>query len=188
MEKNKAVISFDLAVVIPTLIYGPGIHEVSASTNISLNIFRDNVLLASKTEEELLTPAGGSGYWIGVRDVAEIHTLLLVNPRAGGERFVTTSSPDSWQNFLDAIHASQSGLTDVPKGYPGKGHNPEVPARLLATKAETLLDFKFRSLDDTIPATFRYLKEEGFRGCIHIYIALGIKNDPPISPSVEHSR
>ncbi|KAG9029659.1 methylglyoxal reductase (NADPH-dependent) gre2 [Tulasnella sp. JGI-2019a] len=162
VEKNKASIGFDLVTVLPPMVYGPGIHEVTTSPGTSLDVFRDNVLLASKTEEELLAPVNVSGYWADVRDVAAVHVLSLASPRAGGERFLTASGPDSWQNFLDAIHTSQRDVTDVPKGYPGKGHNPKVPARVIATKAENLLNFKFRTVEDTIPATFRYIREKGF--------------------------
>ncbi|KAG8987371.1 methylglyoxal reductase (NADPH-dependent) gre2 [Tulasnella sp. JGI-2019a] len=145
VDKNKGSIGFDLAT-------SYGIHEVTSALGASLELFRNNVLLGSNTEEELVTPVNQSG---------RVHVLLLANPHAGGERFITASGPDSWQNFPDIIHRSQLDPADAPKGYPRKGHNPKVPARVLATKAENLLGFKFRRAEDTVPETFRYIREKG---------------------------
>ncbi|KAG8853838.1 methylglyoxal reductase (NADPH-dependent) gre2 [Tulasnella sp. 330] len=155
VEQNKDSISFDLVTICPPMlflancvleVYGPMLHEVNSPSSLgsSLNGFRNNVLLANKTEEELLAPANTTGYWVDVRDVAMIHALALVNPSAGGERFITAT-----------------GLRDVPTGSAGKGRNPKVPAHILATKAEKTFDFKFRGIDDTIPETFRAIRNTG---------------------------
>ncbi|KAG9021819.1 methylglyoxal reductase (NADPH-dependent) gre2 [Tulasnella sp. JGI-2019a] len=149
VDKNKGSIGFDLATSYaitilhgsPSQLHGPGIHEVTSALGASLELFRNNVLLGSNTEEELVTPVNQSGYW--------------------ADRFITASGPDSWQNFPDIIHRSQLDPVDAPKGYPRKGHNPKVPARVLATKAENLLGFKFRRAEDTVPETFRYIREKG---------------------------
>lgn len=60
-------------------------------------------------------------------------------------------------NSVDAIHTAHPSLANLHKGYPGKGRTPKVPAKVLATKAEETFDFKFRGIDDTIPAMFEMI-------------------------------
>ncbi|KAG8853839.1 methylglyoxal reductase (NADPH-dependent) gre2 [Tulasnella sp. 330] len=159
VESNKDSIGFDLVTICPPMVYGPMIHEAPL-TGTSAEILRNG--LNSHAEEDLLKPVNVSGYWVDVRDVAAVHVLALANPDAGGQRFITATGPHSWQDFLDSIHAAQKDPTDLFKGYPGKGRNPKVPAKVLATKAETTFNFKFRGVDDTIPAMFQMIQAKGF--------------------------
>lgn len=93
MAENEGSIAFDLVTVVPTIVYGPMIHDVSSpdALNASMKIFRGYTSLPEKSEKELSGPVNGSGYWADVRDVATIHTLALANPKAGGERFIACS-------------------------------------------------------------------------------------------------
>ncbi|KAG8985090.1 methylglyoxal reductase (NADPH-dependent) gre2 [Tulasnella sp. JGI-2019a] len=137
VDKNKGSIGFDLATSYAARARDPRSH------------IRPRCLLGIVPKQRIARVQHGRG----TRDAS--------NPHAGGERFITASGPDSWQNFPDIIHRSQLDPADAPKGYPRKGHNPKVPARVLATKAENLLGFKFRRAEDTVPETFRYIREKG---------------------------
>ncbi|KAG9024852.1 methylglyoxal reductase (NADPH-dependent) gre2 [Tulasnella sp. JGI-2019a] len=164
MEDNKNSIAFDLVTVIPTIVYGPILHDIPSAEalNMSIKMFLEFVSLPDKSEKELLGPVNSSGYWADVRDVATIHALALANPNAGGERFIACSGPNSLQDFLDAIHASEHEVVGVSKGLPGQGKNVQVRGKLLTTKVGETFGFKFRSVDDMAPATIRALRERGF--------------------------
>jgi len=106
------------------LVFGPFINETNSPKDLNMSTawIRSYFLPPEKTESELLTPVNNMGYWADVRDVDAIHTLALGNPSAGGERFIVCSGPDTWQNFLDAVHTAYPNETGVvARGYPGRG-------------------------------------------------------------------
>lgn len=72
---NKDSITFDLVTVLPPVVYGPVIHDISSpdALNSSLKVFCAN---ASLPEKDLSDPVLSSGYWADVRDLAAIHAAL----------------------------------------------------------------------------------------------------------------
>ncbi|KAG8880801.1 methylglyoxal reductase (NADPH-dependent) gre2 [Tulasnella sp. 332] len=164
MADNKNSIAFDLVTAVPTIVYGPMIHDVAPSPDAlsgSMKIFRGYTSLPEKSEKEVLGPINSSGYWADVRDVAAIHALALANPNAGGERFITCSGPNSLQNVLDAIHTGLSDSTGVAKGLPGQGNDFTVNGKIITTKAQKAFNYRFRSVEDTAPEAIKSLKEKG---------------------------
>jgi len=159
VESNKDGIAFDLVTVCPPMVWGPIMHEVKSvdALNTSIAGFHAHTQ-PGKSEKELLA---ASGNWVDVRDVAKVHALALSNPKAGGERFIVSSGPFTYQDVLDALHDTQPGRTDIPKGTPGGGK--AVPGIVYsAGKAEKVFDMKFKTLDEVAPATYTALKERGF--------------------------
>ncbi|KAG8843534.1 methylglyoxal reductase (NADPH-dependent) gre2 [Tulasnella sp. 330] len=159
LEDNKGSVAFDLVTVCPPMVWGPIIHDVKSvdALNTSIAGFHAHTL-PGKTEQQLLIP---SGNWVDVRDVALVHVLSLSNKDAAGERFITSSGPFTYQDALDALHRADISLTDVPKGTPGKGK--DVPGIIYSSaKAEKVFGMKFKTIDETAPATFKALKDRGF--------------------------
>jgi nucleoside-diphosphate-sugar epimerase len=132
-----------------------------------------------KSHEDLLIPVSN---WVDVRDVALVHVVALEKEEAGGERFITSSGPFTYQDvreylrlvqpgsqenspdllllLVDALHASTS-FSDVPKGQPGAGKS--IKANVFsAAKAEKVLGIKFKTLEETAADTLRALRERGF--------------------------
>ncbi|KAG8876481.1 methylglyoxal reductase (NADPH-dependent) gre2 [Tulasnella sp. 331] len=154
LEDNKGSVAFDLVTV-----WGPIIHDVKSvdALNTSIAGFHAHTL-PGKTEQQLLIP---SGNWVDVRDVALVHVLSLSNKDAAGERFITSSGPFTYQDALDALHRADISLTDVPKGTPGKGKDV-LGIIYSSAKAEKVFGMKFKTIDETAPATFKALKDRGF--------------------------
>ncbi|KAG9029636.1 methylglyoxal reductase (NADPH-dependent) gre2 [Tulasnella sp. JGI-2019a] len=159
LEENKDSVAFDLVTICPPMIWGPILQEVKSADALNTSIagFYAHTK-PGKTEQELLAP---SGNFSDVRDVALIHALALSNQNAGGERFIVSSGPFTYQDALDAIHKADPSLTDVPKGTPGKGKSVKGIVYLSA-KAEATFGIKFKDIDEVAPATFRALMERGF--------------------------
>jgi len=161
VEKNKASVAFDLVAICPPMVWGPIIHEVASleSLNTSVAMFQNATTTKNPpaSAEQLKNPGGN---WVDVRDVALVHTLALSNPAAGGERFITSSGGFTWQDVLDALHAS-GDYPDVPKGNPGSAKDT-VHNIYLSAKVEGLFGIKLKTLKETAPATLAALRERGF--------------------------
>ncbi|KAG8892731.1 methylglyoxal reductase (NADPH-dependent) gre2, partial [Tulasnella sp. 403] len=161
VEHNKGDIAFDLVTICPPIVWGPILQEAPTveALNFTIATFREVTSTQGKelTLQELTTPVSN---FVDVRDVALVHTLALSNPRAGGERFITSSGPYAWQDVLDTLHASGEH-PDVPKGHPGAAkdvlHNVYTNA-----KAEGVFGIKFRDMAETTAATLKSLRERGF--------------------------
>ncbi|KAG8992525.1 methylglyoxal reductase (NADPH-dependent) gre2 [Tulasnella sp. JGI-2019a] len=93
MDDNKGSIAFDLVTILPTIVYGPMLHDIPSAEALKLSatMFLGYISPPEKSKEELLRPVNGTGYWADVRDIAAIHALALANPNAGGERFIACS-------------------------------------------------------------------------------------------------
>lgn len=99
VEENKSNISFDLAVINPSYIFGPIIHDVKNvdALNTSHAMFR----AAIKAKDADLTPeATGAflGSLVDVRTVASAHVLAIQKEEAGGKRFLASTASFSWQD------------------------------------------------------------------------------------------
>ena len=62
---------------------------------------------------------------------------------------------------VDVLHASGE-YPDVPKGFPGSSKDAAHMV-YVASKAERVFGIKFKTREETIPATLASLKERGFQ-------------------------
>ncbi|MFF5076172.1 SDR family oxidoreductase [Actinoplanes sp. NPDC000266] len=152
----------ELATVNPTAVLGPVLGpDYSPSLN-SLAAMLDG------SQPALLKFATG---YVDVRDVATLHLLAMTDPAAAGERFIATAGHSLWQRDLAAVLRSRLG--DRAAKVPTR-EMPLAAARALArvnprmralkailgrdldataAKAERLLGWKPRPIEDTITDT-----------------------------------
>lgn len=76
--------------------------------------------------------------------------------------FLLCTSPpiDVSHVLVDALHKADPN-TSIPTGTPGKGKDVKGLVYSSA-KAEKVFKVKFKTLDETAPATFNALKDRGF--------------------------
>jgi nucleoside-diphosphate-sugar epimerase len=165
VETHKPV--WDLATICPPYVYGPPIQQVGECArtlhsvypltgapasadklNTSVSIIW-GLLHGNKTEADLLSPAGSV---VDVRDVARAHVLALATPAAGGHRFATSIGAVTWQDMVDAVHASDAVPAEwkknVPVGTRGGGKEV-VQDTLRGDKAAAQLGLKYHTLAQT---------------------------------------
>ncbi|KAF8343828.1 NAD(P)-binding protein [Cantharellus anzutake] len=142
--KTKEGIKFDLVTILPSFVFGPTIHELSgpSSLNTSIDLFR-KVAFESTNERTRLLSANGS--WVDVRNVADAHAESLVLEEAGGERFIVSVGPYSWQDFCEAYL--------VPK-----------PSYSSGEKAGRVLGIKYISKKQCLSDTVTSLVQRGLIG------------------------
>lgn len=152
----------ELATVNPTAVLGPVLGpDYSPSLN---GIAR----MLDGSMPTLLKFATG---YVDVRDVASLHLLAMTEPAAAGERFIATAGYSLWQRDIAAILRDRLGnrAAKVPTRempvWVARGLarvNPQLGSlRLLlgrnldatAEKAERLLGWKPRPIEDTITET-----------------------------------
>ncbi|KAJ3573251.1 hypothetical protein NP233_g2544 [Leucocoprinus birnbaumii] len=119
VEKNKSKISWDLVVINPPVVLGPGIQEITggpANLNASIKWLYEVVVNSSSQSEKFLY---SSSVWVDVRDMALAHILALQKEAAGGERIVVSAGPFIWQDLVDI--ANQLTPYPLPSHPPPKG-------------------------------------------------------------------
>jgi dihydroflavonol-4-reductase len=152
----------ELATVNPTAVLGPVLGpDYSPSLN---GIAR----MLGGSMPALLKFATG---YVDVRDVAALHLLAMTDPAAAGERFIATAGRSLWQRDIAAILRERLGERaakvptremPLPAARALARINPEMRAlRMIlgrnldatSAKAERLLGWKARPIEDTIAET-----------------------------------
>ncbi|MEV4349038.1 aldehyde reductase [Actinoplanes sp. NPDC049596] len=152
----------ELATVNPTAVLGPVLGPDYSPSLSGLARLLDG------SQPALLKFATG---YVDVRDVASLHLLAMTEPAAAGERFIATAGHSLWQRDLAAILRARLGdraakvpTREMPLAV-SRGLarvNPQMAAlRLIlgrnldatSAKAERLLGWKARPIEDTIAET-----------------------------------
>jgi nucleoside-diphosphate-sugar epimerase len=139
---------FDLVTLCPSMIFGPvaGKLESPNDLNESSKMFYK---VATGGPSSPLPPARFN-FWIDVRDLAEIHIQALLNPNAGGKRYIPVS-PEKFNYQL----ISDVMVNDVP-GWPQDSvsigvqdikHHISVDTRQMD---EDFPGIKYRTLKQTV--------------------------------------
>jgi len=152
---NTANIKWDLATILPVLVFGPTVHEVSSvsSLNATVAMFH-NATSTAKPREQLLSQGGN---FVDVRDVAAAHVRALEVEKAGGERFITAAGPFTWQDFYDELNAAN--IPDIPKGFPGEQKGVVFPVIADGSKTTRVLGVQYRPQRETAVDTVRSIRE-----------------------------
>jgi dihydroflavonol-4-reductase len=160
----------ELAVVNPTLIFGPVLGSDTSASIVLVKRLLDGSL------------PGCPDLWFGVvdvRDVADLHIRAMTDPAARGERFLATSG--DFVNVRQIAQMLKDGMGDIARKVPTralpswlmrlvglfdsqvKGILPELGKRKNASneKACRLLGWAPRSPRDSVLATARSLSELG---------------------------
>ncbi|KAH6904344.1 D-lactaldehyde dehydrogenase [Coprinopsis sp. MPI-PUGE-AT-0042] len=183
IDKNKNGISWDLAVVNPSLVFGPPIQELSSKEglNDSMQMWWQHVLSEGPKPKETL---GAGLSWVDVRDLAEGHVAALEKEEAKGQRIIISAGEFIWQEWgkdsLIKYKFLKLALTEISKptvdlanefapsllggkaifkGYPDL--NKVYPTTLDTTKEKEVLGLKHHSKEET---TRDILKEIAKRG------------------------
>ncbi|KDQ54811.1 hypothetical protein JAAARDRAFT_350250 [Jaapia argillacea MUCL 33604] len=86
VSKHQDSIAWDLIAILPTIVYGPVIHQVESFEQLN---YSNQLLYDSVLHERGPTDPGVN--WTDVRDVAEIHVRLLEKQCAGNNRFIVSA-------------------------------------------------------------------------------------------------
>jgi len=156
MKANATVAPFDLVTINPPYIFGPIIHDVRSveALNESHAVFLEGLKTAGqKTSEET---GVFTANMVDVRDVAHAHSLALEKAEAGGERFITASTPFSWQDIYDALN--EAGVQSIPKGHPG-AQQRNTYHKHDASKSTRTLGVEYLGLSQIALDTYQTLKD-----------------------------
>jgi nucleoside-diphosphate-sugar epimerase len=162
IEENKGKIKFDLATINPAYVFGPFIHEVPSveKLNTSIAMFRSSLFVEPPPQDQLTSPDRS---WVDVRDVGLMHAAALTKEEAGGERFLASAGPWTWQEILDVLHEDPDLIPDVMKGNRGAGKK-DIKERTYASgeKATKVLGINFISLKQCSRDTVKAIQERGW--------------------------
>ncbi|KAI9338743.1 NAD(P)-binding protein [Obelidium mucronatum] len=142
--------AFDVAVVNPPLVLGPLLHPVASldKLNTSVRIVYDVYAFNTKEVNPLL--AGG---FVDVRDLARAHVLAAVNPRASGERFLTSGGP--W-----SVEALVKVLAEKFPGRPYATGTSNVPVPELNQKSKEVLGVgEYITFEQSVVDTVKSLQQ-----------------------------
>ncbi|PBK61528.1 D-lactaldehyde dehydrogenase [Armillaria solidipes] len=151
VDKQKAMIPWDLSVINPPNVHGPFINEVAnpQSLGYATNEWYNIVVSGSMSPEDMAT----QGHcWVDVRDLAEAHVRALFVEAAGGERIIVSAGPYVWQDWLDVANSlSPSPIPShrLPVGVPGAGAGAAYLMSYRADKQARILGLNFRTKADT---------------------------------------
>ncbi|KAL5483361.1 hypothetical protein ACEPAI_8592 [Sanghuangporus weigelae] len=132
VTRNRPSINWDLAAI--------------RTSSGRMSLFYKALFSKSMAKEELKNM---QGEWIDVRDVAEGHVRALEVSQAGGERFILSSGPWIWQDWLDTANQLNISDADFPIGTPGEGKQFSFKVRFDPKKARSILGLQFRDMGQT---------------------------------------
>ena len=169
-DQNKSSISWDLSVLNPPFVFGPGIHETAGATalNTSAQMWYNNVAhpTSNGATNEFLAKTGSE--WIDVRDLAEAHALAIEKEAAGGERIIVSQGVWKWQDFIDAankISPPPKLSQKLPVGNPGAGSADPSTIHMMrydTSKAARVLGLKYRSIEEMTRDTIADFEARGW--------------------------
>ncbi|KAF9482939.1 NAD(P)-binding protein [Pholiota conissans] len=164
-EKVKSEVGWDLAVINPTFVFGPPIHDISSisSLNTSLALWYNNLFPKTpKTKEEL----SQSLTWVDVRDTALAHVVALEKPEAGGQRFIACAGSFIWQEYLDALNTLSTNPAPshpIAKGFPEVSAGEKVyNVVYTSTKVKDVLGIDWTSMADSAKDTLVEFSKRGW--------------------------
>lgn len=154
-------LGWDLTVFCPPFVFGPAVHEspsLETFGSTQANWYKQVVKGATGGEIGKLTKFG---FWaVDVRDLARAFVLGLQKEEAGGERFVITGFPATWQDF---INSARRYSDTIPLG--NESYNPEdvyYPNIYVVEKSIRLLGIRYRTLDELTRDSVKDFKARGW--------------------------
>ncbi|KAI0696054.1 NAD(P)-binding protein [Cerioporus squamosus] len=138
-------LGWDLVTFCAPFVFGPVIHEVPSLESLggSQGLWYRNVAKGA-AKGDALTKLGFE--WVDVRDLTRAHTLALVTPDAGGERFIIRGGRAVWQDF---VNTARKFTDKIPAGDPDYDVNGTFfPSTYIADKSVRILGLKYRSMEE----------------------------------------
>lgn len=157
---HNSEISWDLAVINPSLILGPSLGP--APTVNDINTSQREVydtLTGALTGARLQNQSS----WVHVAVTAEAHVRATHAAAAGGQRIILNSGPFFYQDILNA--AVELGIPNVPRGEPSLTKDLRVNLDFKTTKTEELLGLRqVTPLKDVVAESVKDFKSRGYQG------------------------
>ncbi|KAI0641577.1 NAD-P-binding protein [Trametes meyenii] len=160
VEKHKSEISFDLATIAPSWVFGPVADDrlaspaaLTATPSVS---YRNLFAVPPPAEHQ---PKDFN--YVDVRDVSELHVRALELEAAGGERIIASSELSNWEEWLVAI-GKLSLLPKIAKVDSVPSKDPLPIAYLSNEKSKRLFGFKYRSYAETAKDLTEDFKSRGW--------------------------
>ena len=99
-QKKKGPLNWDLVTINPPMVFGPTMQQIKdiSGINTSIGAFFQSISDPSVYKDKAATTARRLNF-VDVRDVSEAHIRALEVERAGGERFIISNGPYSFQDF-----------------------------------------------------------------------------------------
>lgn len=145
--------SFDLATIQVPLVFGPPANAVNSLTQLNTSSsFIWQVACGTYPEQRVLSPQ-----CVDVREVAEAHAKALLNPSAGGKRFLVAGSQWSFGKIRDIITKEFDWAKERVK--PLDGQDVVAAFRIDGEAAAKELGFQYRPFEQTIVDSFKAWKE-----------------------------
>ncbi|KAI1798359.1 NAD(P)-binding protein [Ganoderma leucocontextum] len=158
-EQRKAGLGFDLTVLNPPYVFGPNIHDVDKPENLgeSMRDWYKNIVNGRLSNDAL---ANNGAMYVDVRDIAQAHTMAIQTPAAGGQRFIISSGPFKWQDFVAAAHRCSEKFPEGNTSYdPSKAiHAVQYDNR----KGIATLGIKYRGIDELTRDSLEDFKARGW--------------------------
>ncbi|KAF8332666.1 D-lactaldehyde dehydrogenase [Cantharellus anzutake] len=153
MKANEGNIKFDLVTINPSWVLGPTIHQAKEpkALNESIRQFWEHI--SRPQPKEALAVSGPN--FVDVRDVALAHVRALEVSEAGGQRFIASKGPFTYQQFYDILRDAR--VPNVPEGYPGCDKNTKTNYQD-GSKAERVLGLKYTHTKDTVIDTLMSIR------------------------------
>ncbi|KAF8326995.1 uncharacterized protein EI90DRAFT_3156366 [Cantharellus anzutake] len=148
INENKGL-HFDLTTILPSVVFGPIIHEVKdvSALNATIALFRHCIFNG--------TLDFFSNNFVDVRDVALAHVLALEVPEAGGERIIISSAPFFYQQSIDALIEARY---KVPPREPREDTSVPHAAIMDNAKSKKILGINYRDFKETSVDTYAELQ------------------------------
>lgn len=113
---NEEAPSFDLVTLCPSMVFGPLVSPPTSVAELSESNKMLWKVMSGSTTDSL--PPCRFNFWMDVRNLAEVHILALMNPAAGGERYVPVSKEGfSYEMASNALQEAFQALKgNIPSG------------------------------------------------------------------------
>ncbi|KAF8242735.1 NAD(P)-binding protein [Wilcoxina mikolae CBS 423.85] len=149
-EKKPA---FDLATIQAPIVFGPPAHVITSLTQLnSSSSYIWQVACGTYPEQRMLIPQ-----CVDVREVAEAHAKALLNPEAGGKRFLVAGPKWSFAKIVDIITKEFDWAKERVK--PLDREDIITTFGIDGETAAKELGLQYRPLEQTIVDSFKALKE-----------------------------
>lgn len=151
--------NFELAVINPSLVFGPAAPHLTPGDLDSLNTSNQRILdMIDGKMKDKLEPTGFYS-WVDVRDVAYAHVQALETPEAAGKRFLLMAGYYSNKEIAEIVASISPELKEKLPADLDKVESdlPEDPYKFSAKRSMDVLGLKYTSLEKSIKDTVESL-------------------------------
>ncbi|KAI0888180.1 flavonol reductase [Annulohypoxylon maeteangense] len=155
MEQEKP--HFELVTLCPPATFGPLRHSISRIEDLNESNDRLWKYCFDSTEDAPM-PYIPVHTYVDVRDLAKVQVQSMIVPEAANQRFIVCARQFSYQDICDILRSHFPELRKrTPLGRPSISSLPQGAYSVDNTKVREILGIEFRSLEETVLDTARYM-------------------------------